>query len=89
MDERHLQPFGIVHGGVHCGVVETVASLGAALVFGAALIADSYWPHVNNPLGLDLLFTLPNIVKVAAAAVMASGPLRAAARRGHPLLRST
>src|SRR3984893_11212052 len=32
-------------------------SLAAALVFGAALIADSYWPHFNNPLGLDLLFT--------------------------------
>jgi 1,4-dihydroxy-2-naphthoyl-CoA hydrolase len=26
-----LQPYGIVHGGVHCGVVETLASLGAAL----------------------------------------------------------
>jgi len=28
---EHLQPFGIVHGGVHCGVVETVCSVGAAL----------------------------------------------------------
>ncbi len=27
----HLhQPFGIVHGGAHCGVVETLASIGAA-----------------------------------------------------------
>ena len=58
-------------------------SLAAALVFGAALIAENYWPHFNNPLGLDLLFTPPNIVKVAAAAVMVSGPLRAAARRGE------
>lgn len=31
IDHRHLQPFGIVHGGVHSGVVETVCSLGAAL----------------------------------------------------------
>jgi len=30
--ERHLQSYGIVHGGVHCGVVETLASIGAALV---------------------------------------------------------
>src|SRR5215472_16365806 len=30
--EKHHQGFGIVHGGVHCGVVETLASLGAALV---------------------------------------------------------
>ena len=27
----HLQPHGIVHGGVYCGLVETVASVGAAL----------------------------------------------------------
>lgn len=30
--EKHHQGYGIVHGGVHCGVVETLASLGAALV---------------------------------------------------------
>jgi uncharacterized protein (TIGR00369 family) len=29
---QHLQPYGIVHGGVHSGVVETVCSLGAAAV---------------------------------------------------------
>lgn len=28
------QPFGIVHGGVYCSVVETVASYGAATWFG-------------------------------------------------------
>lgn len=27
----HRQPYGIVHGGVHAGLVETVASVGAAL----------------------------------------------------------
>jgi len=27
---RHLQAYGIVHGGVHCGVIETLASAGAA-----------------------------------------------------------
>ena len=30
--ERHHQPDGIVHGGVHCGVVETLCSIGAAAV---------------------------------------------------------
>jgi len=30
--EKHHQGYGIVHGGVHCGVVETLASLGGALV---------------------------------------------------------
>jgi uncharacterized protein (TIGR00369 family) len=28
------QPFGILHGGVHCSVVETLASVGGALWFG-------------------------------------------------------
>jgi hypothetical protein len=60
-------------------------SLAAALVFGAALITDPFWPSAasNNALGLDLLFTPPNIVKITAAAVMVSGPLRSAARRGE------
>lgn len=31
VDARHLQPYGIVHGGVHCSAVETVCSTGAAL----------------------------------------------------------
>lgn len=30
--EKHHQVYGIVHGGVHCGVVETLASIGAAMV---------------------------------------------------------
>lgn len=31
---EHLQPYGIVHGGVHCAAVEASASIGAALWFG-------------------------------------------------------
>ena len=31
VDERHLQPYGIVHGGVHCAVVESACSTGAGL----------------------------------------------------------
>ncbi len=31
---KHHQPYGIVHGGVHCSVVETLASTGAALWLG-------------------------------------------------------
>lgn len=30
-DERHQQPFGIVHGGVWCAVVESLASIGASV----------------------------------------------------------
>jgi 1,4-dihydroxy-2-naphthoyl-CoA hydrolase len=31
---KHHQPYGIVHGGVHCSVVETLASFGAATWLG-------------------------------------------------------
>ncbi|MDP3286527.1 MAG: PaaI family thioesterase [Desulfobacterales bacterium] len=31
IDERHLQPYGIVHGGVYAGMIETLCSTGAAL----------------------------------------------------------
>ena len=31
---RHQQPHGIVHGGVYCSVVETLASMGAATWLG-------------------------------------------------------
>jgi 1,4-dihydroxy-2-naphthoyl-CoA hydrolase len=33
---KHHQPYGIVHGGVHCSVVETLASVAAALWRGEA-----------------------------------------------------
>ena len=29
---EHLQGYGIVHGGVYCGLIESLASIGAALV---------------------------------------------------------
>jgi uncharacterized protein (TIGR00369 family) len=29
--DRHLQPYGIVHGGVHCAAVETACSTGAGV----------------------------------------------------------
>jgi 1,4-dihydroxy-2-naphthoyl-CoA hydrolase len=31
VSQKHHQAYGIVHGGVHCGVIETLASVGAAL----------------------------------------------------------
>ena len=31
VDERHHQPYGLVHGGIYCTLVETAASIGAAL----------------------------------------------------------
>ena len=31
VDDRHRQPYGIVHGGVHCAAVETACSIGAGI----------------------------------------------------------
>ncbi len=38
--EEHLQPYGLVHGGVFAAIAETVASVGAALAVGHAGQAD-------------------------------------------------
>ncbi|HEY0251321.1 MAG TPA: PaaI family thioesterase [Kofleriaceae bacterium] len=32
---QHTQPYGIVHGGVHCGIIEAACSTGAAVAAGA------------------------------------------------------
>lgn len=29
VEDRHLQPFGLVHGGLHCSLIESAASIGA------------------------------------------------------------
>jgi uncharacterized protein (TIGR00369 family) len=47
LDDRHLQPYGIVHGGVFCTMIETLASYGAATwamsqgMFGAVGVHNS------------------------------------------------
>jgi hypothetical protein len=58
----------------------------AALIFGAAWIVDSaFWSQLfgTGAVGLESLFTPPHLVEMAAAAVIVSGPLRAATRRGE------
>ncbi len=44
VEDKHRQPYGIVHGGVHCGVIESMCSVGAALA--AA-------PRGQNVVGLE------------------------------------
>ena len=51
---QHHQPYGIVHGGVHSGLIETVASVGAAL---AAL------PRGQTVVGLENTTSFLNAVR--------------------------
>lgn len=44
--EQHLQPYGIVHGGVHAGVIETICSTGAA-------VAARTRGHTGGVVGLE------------------------------------
>ena len=46
IDERHHQPYGIVHGGVWASIVESVASHGAAH---AAMDSSKVWPASSAP----------------------------------------
>jgi len=58
----------------------------AALIFGSAWIVDAaFWSPAfgTGGVGLETLFTPPHLVEITAAAVIVSGPLRAAARRGE------
>jgi 1,4-dihydroxy-2-naphthoyl-CoA hydrolase len=41
---HHLQPFGLTHGGVHCGVIETLTSIGATA---------HVWPNGMQAVGLE------------------------------------
>lgn len=42
--DHHLQPYGLVHGGVYAGMIETLCSTGAAL---------TVWGENKNTVGLE------------------------------------
>lgn len=44
ISDVHLQPWGLVHGGVHCGVIETITSIGATI---------HVRPHGQEAVGLE------------------------------------
>jgi uncharacterized protein (TIGR00369 family) len=44
VDERHLQPYGLAHGGIHCLVAESAASIAGASWFNR----DGHVVGVNN-----------------------------------------
>lgn len=44
IEDKHRQPYGIVHGGVYCGMIETLCSAGAAM---------SVYSQGKSAVGLD------------------------------------
>lgn len=48
VDERHHQPFGSVHGGVHASVVETLGSIGGTLWWRGQAGAEAACVGVSN-----------------------------------------
>ena len=54
IDERHLQPYGLVHGGVYAGMIESLCSTGAAL---------SVWNEGKSTVGLENTTTFLRAVR--------------------------
>src|SRR5260370_38021441 len=63
---QHLQPYGVVHGGVYCGLIETLASVGAALF---AL------PRGQSVVGLENSTSFVQAVRAAATLHAVSTPV--------------
>ena len=54
IDDRHLQPYGLVHGGVYAGMIESLCSTGAAL---------SVWNEGKSAVGLENTTTFLRAVR--------------------------
>jgi uncharacterized protein (TIGR00369 family) len=48
VDERHLQPFGYLHGGVNVALAESVASVGATVAAPAGQVAFGLEINMNH-----------------------------------------
>jgi uncharacterized protein (TIGR00369 family) len=73
IDERHLQPYGIVHGGVYCAVAESAAS------FGAHLNGMQYDPE-NGAVGLENHTTFLRAAGAGTEVIFEATPLHAGRR---------
>ena len=73
LDRRHQQPYGIVHGGVYAGVIETLASTGAALAAmarGQAVVGlENHTSFIRAARGGRVRFTATPITRGRASQV--------------------
>jgi len=63
---QHLQSYGIVHGGVHSGVIESLASIGAALFA---------YPRGQSVVGLENTTSFIRAVRAGAKLHAVSTPI--------------
>jgi len=73
IDERHLQPYGIVHGGVYASIAEAAASLGAHL---SAVELDP----ANGVVGLENHTTFLRAARAGTEVLFEATPLHAGRR---------
>lgn len=73
VERKHLQPYGIVHGGVYAAITETAASLGAAL---SAMERDPG----SGAVGLENHMTFVRSAREGAELVAEATPLHAGRR---------
>jgi len=72
VDERTIQPMGILHGGASAALIETVGSMGSTLLIDL---------NKQTPVGLEL--NCNHIVSVKSGFVLATGTLVHCGRRTH------
>jgi uncharacterized protein (TIGR00369 family) len=73
IDERHLQPYGIVHGGVYATVAESAASVGAAM-------SAATFDPANGAVGLENHTTFLRAVGAGTEVTIEATPLHAGRR---------
>jgi len=72
VDERTIQPMGILHGGASAALIETVGSMGSTLLIDL---------NTQTPVGLEL--NCNHIGSVKSGFVLATGTLVHCGRRTH------
>ncbi len=72
VDERTIQPMGILHGGASAALIETVGSMGSTLLIDL---------NTQTPVGLEL--NCNHIRSVKSGFVLATGTLVHCGRRTH------
>ena len=72
VDERTIQPMGILHGGASAALIETVGSMGSTLLIDL---------NTQTPVGLEL--NCSHIGSVKSGFVLATGTLVHCGRRTH------